>query len=128
MKQVNFLIAALFSLLLSVNVQAQSKTGADYFAGKWSLLVKGTPSGDSKMFVLLEKKDSEIIGSVIDSTGKEMSKLTKTELAGDKLTIYFTSAEGFDVNIEMNKKDEDHITGSVMGMFDVEGDRIKGTN
>jgi len=27
----------------------------------------------------------------------------------------------------MNKKDEDHITGSLMSMFDAEGERLKVT-
>ena len=46
------------------------------------------------------------------------------ELNGDKATVYF-NAEGYDVNLEMNKKDEDHVTGSLMGMFDSEGERVK---
>jgi hypothetical protein len=31
------------------------------------------------------------------------------------------------VNLVMNKKDGDHITGSLMAMFDVEGERLKNT-
>jgi hypothetical protein len=29
------------------------------------------------------------------------------------------------VNLAMTKKDDDHITGSLMGMFDAEGERVK---
>ncbi len=46
------------------------------------------------------------------------------ELAGDKVTVYFNT-QGYDVNLEMNKKDDDHIIGNLMGMFDAEGDRVK---
>src|SRR6476620_5250117 len=100
MKKVSLLFQGLFFLLLSFSVQAQT-TGADYFAGKWSVLVKGTPNGDSKMFVVLDKKDSTLTGSVQDSTGAEMSKIDKVDLRGDKATVYF-NAQGYDVNLEMN--------------------------
>ena len=121
MKKVTFLLAGLFFLFTAVNAQT---TGADYFAGKWNVLVKGTPNGDARMFIVLDKKDSTLAGTVQDSTGKEMSKIEKVDLAGDKATVYF-NANGYDVNLEMDKKDDDHVTGSVMGMFDAEGERVK---
>ena len=123
MKKLSLLFAGLFFLLLSVNVKAQT-TGADYFTGKWSVLIKGTPNGDARMFVMLQKQDTTLAGSIQDSTGAEMSKIDKIEVAGDKATIYF-NAQGYDVNLEMDKKDDDHITGSMMGMFDAEGERVK---
>lgn len=126
MKKVSLLVAGLFFLLLSVTVQAQSTTGADYFAGKWSVLLKNLPQGDTKMLFLLEKKDTTMTGVVQDSTGKEIAKIDKVELDGDKATVYFI-AQGYEVNLEMNKKDEDHISGSMMGMFDAEGERVKAT-
>jgi hypothetical protein len=125
MKKVSLLFAGLFFLLLSINVHAQT-SGADYFTGKWSVLVKGTPNGDAKMFVVLDKKDTTLTGSVQDSTGKEMSKIDKVEVSGDKATVYFNT-QGYDVNLEMNKKDGDHVTGSMMGMFDADGERVKST-
>ena len=123
MKKTALLITGLFFLLLSVNVKAQT-SGADYFTGKWSVLIKGTPNGDAKMYLVLQKQDTTLTGSVQDSTGAEMSKIDKAEVAGDKATIYF-NAQGYDVNLEMNKKDDDHITGNIMGMFDAEGERVK---
>jgi hypothetical protein len=121
MKKISLVFTALFILLVS---NAQSKTGADYFAGTWNILVKGTPGGDSKMFFVLEKKDTLLTGVVQDSTGKEMSKIDKIELNGDKATVYF-NAQNYDVNVVMNKKDDDHLTGNLLGMFDVDGDRVK---
>jgi hypothetical protein len=38
--------------------------------------------------------------------------------------VYFTT-QGYEVNLELSKKDEDHITASLMGMFDGKGVRIK---
>jgi hypothetical protein len=111
-------------ILLSTATHAQTQTGADYFAGKWNVLVKGLPQGDTKMFFVLDKKDSTLAGAVQDSTGKEIAKLDKIELTASSATVYFT-AQGYDVNLVMNKKDDDHITGSLMGMFDAEGERVK---
>jgi hypothetical protein len=99
---------------------------ADYFAGKWSVLVKGTPNGDAKMLFVLDKKDTGLTGIVQDSTGTKMTDITKIELADTTVTIYFTT-QGYDVNLVMNKKDDDHTTGSLMSMFDADGERIKMT-
>jgi hypothetical protein len=116
-----FIGASLFLFALGTKAQTSA---ADYFAGKWSVLLKGLPQGDTKMFVVLEKKDTTMTGAVQDSTGHEISKLDKVELNGTSATVYFT-AQGYDVNLVMNKKDDDHITGSLMGMFDAEGERVK---
>ena len=124
MKKVSFFFAGLFFLLLSVNVNAQSKTGAAYFTGKWSVLIKGTPNGDAKMIFLLENKNDSIVGVVQDTTGTEISKISSVELTDTSATVYFT-AQGYDVNVVMNRKDYDHVTGSLLGMFDADGERIK---
>ena len=126
MKKFNVFIAAAFFLFLSMGAKAQSKTGADYFTGTWSVLIKGTPGGDAKMVFVLDKKDATMTGIVKDSTNTEIAKITNAELKENQLTVYFTTS-GYDVNLVMDKKDEDHITGSLMGMFDAEGDRVKAT-
>ena len=126
MKKVSFFIAGLFFMLLSLNVNAQTKTGPDYFAGKWNVLVKGLPDGDRTMVFILEKKDATLTGSLQDTTGKEITKLTSVELADKTATLYFTT-NGYDVNLALTQKDEDNVTGSLMGMFDAEGKRVKAT-
>lgn len=126
MKKLSRVCAGLFLLLLSIGSQAQSKTGLDYFQGKWNVLLKGLPDGDTKMFFIIEKKDTAVSGVVQDSTGKEVAKISKVELTDSTATVYFT-AQGYDVNLVMTKKDDDHIKGSLMGMFDAEGDRVKVT-
>jgi hypothetical protein len=126
MKKLSQLFVGFFILLLSSNVEAQSKTGTDYFEGKWNVLVKALPQGDTKMVFVLERKDTTMTGVVQDSTGTQIAKLDKVEISDVTATVYF-SAQGYDVNLVMNKKDEDHVTGSLMGMFDAEGDRVKVT-
>lgn len=124
MKPFLLIFAVLTFSLLSSNVNAQSKTGVDYFTGTWNVLVKGTPNGDARMWVVLEKKDTTMTGSVEDSTGKEISKITSVDVNDTSATVYF-NAQGYDVNLEMDKKGDDHITGSLMSMFDAVGDRVK---
>ena len=124
MNKIMSLSAGLFLLLLSIATNAQSKTGMDFFAGKWKALVAGTPYGDLKRIYVLEKKDNGLSGTVLDSTGKEVAKCSKVEVKDNEVILYYTSM-GNDVSVVLTKKDEDHITGSAMGMFDVKGERIK---
>ena len=124
MKKLVVFYSAIFFLLLSHASFAQSSTGADYFSGKWNVLLKGTPGGDRKLVVVLGKTDSTMTGVVQDTAGNEVSKISKTELKETEITIYFR-AEGYDLSLLMVKKDEDNITGNLLNMFEAEGVRIK---
>jgi hypothetical protein len=72
----------------------------------------------------LEKKDSTISGIIKDTSGVEISKIDKAEVADSSITLYFT-AQGYDVSLLLTKKDEDHVAGTLMNMFDAEGERKK---
>ena len=124
MKNLSSFLTLLLLLLLTPASKAQSKRGADYFAGKWSVFIPGTPYGDLKRIYILEKNGNELIGIVQDSTGKEMTKCSKVEVKETEVTLYY-SAMGNDVSITLTRKDDDHVTGNVMGMFDAKGERIK---
>ena len=124
MKKFTSVLVGILCLVVSVGVNAQSKVGADYFKGKWSVLLKGTPNGDAKMIFVLENRNDSIAGVVQDSTGTEIAKITSAELKDTEVTLYFNT-QGYDVNLLMTKKDDDHTTGSLMSMFDAEGERIK---
>ncbi len=124
MKKLNSVLTVCFLFVLSVAVNGQSKAGADYFKGKWSVLLKGTPNGDAKMIFVLENKQDSITGIVQDSTGMEIAKITNVELKDAEVTLYF-NVQNYDVNLLLKKKDDDHVTGSLMGMFEAEGERLK---
>jgi len=124
MKKINSIAIGLLFLLLAVDANAQSRTGADFFAGKWKVLVTGTPYGDLKRIYVLDKKDNALTGIVQDSTGKEITKCSKVEVKDNEVTLYY-QAMGNDVSITLIKKDDDHVTGSVLGQFDAKGERIK---
>jgi hypothetical protein len=123
-RKFGFFGATIALVLLTVATSAQSKLGSDYFADTWSVLVKGIPQGDTRMIFVLEKKDTSMSGVVQDSTGTLIAKIDKIEVKDTTATVYFT-AQGYDVNLVMNRKDDDHITGNLMGMFDAEGERVK---
>jgi hypothetical protein len=124
MKKASFLFGALFLMLLSTSTFAQSKPGLTYFSGKWNVLIKGTPNGDARMIFDLQTRNDSLTGVVRDSTGKEFSKISSVELTDTSATVHFT-AQDYEVYLVMNKKDNDNITGNMMGMFDAEGKRIK---
>jgi len=124
MKKINSIAIGSLLLFLAVSTNAQTKTGADFFAGKWKVLVTGTPYGDLKRIYVLEKSGNELTGIVQDSTGKEITKCSKVEVKDNEVTLYY-QAMGNDVSITLMKKDDDHVTGSVLGQFDAKGERIK---
>jgi hypothetical protein len=124
MKKASFLFGALFLMLLSTSTFAQSKPGLTYFSGKWNVLIKGTPNGDARMIFDLQTRNDSLTGVVRDSTGKEFSKISSVELTDTSATVHFT-AQDYEVYLVMNKKDNDNITGNMMGMFDAQGKRIK---
>jgi len=124
MKKIYFLVTVVLLLILGTNVKAQTKTGADYFAGKWNVLISGTPYGDLKRIYVLEKKENSLSGIVQDSTGKEIAKCSKVELQDNQVTLYY-QAMGNDVSITLARKDEDHISGSALNLFEAKGERIK---
>jgi hypothetical protein len=124
MKKISLLFVPIFFLFLAIKGHTQTKDSTNYFVGKWNMLLKGLPSGDTKMFVNLEKKDTTLAGSILDSTKTEVAKISKIEKKGYTVTLYFY-AQGYDVTLFMEKKDEDHVTGNMLNMFDAEGVRVK---
>jgi len=124
MKKINSIAIGSLLLFLAVSTNAQTKTGTDFFAGKWKVLVTGTPYGDLKRIYVLEKNGNELTGIVQDSTGKEITKCSKVEVKDNEVTLYY-QAMGNDVSITLMKKDDDHVTGYVLGQFDAKGERIK---
>ena len=117
------LVLILGAFLVVLSVTAQNPT-ADYFRGKWNILCKGTPQGDAKMIFKLDKSSDTLTGVVLDTAGVEISKMYKIEQKDSQITVYFI-AQGYDVNVALIKKDDNHVTGSLMAMFDVEGERVK---
>jgi hypothetical protein len=56
------LFVGLVSLILLAGAFAQNVT--DYFAGDWNVVVIGTPNGDAKMIMHLERADGKLKGEI----------------------------------------------------------------
>ena len=124
MKKLSLIFTVVIALCMSLTVKAQTK---DYYPGKWNILVMGTPNGDSKLTVVLERKDGKLTGAVQDSTGKEMTKITTIDEKDKTITAAFT-IQSYDVTLTLDPIDDDHVKGSMMGMFDAKGVRVKETD
>ena len=122
MKKLSLLLALIIGLLFSPAVKAQST--ANYFVGKWAITVIGTPNGDTKLTFAFERKDGKLIGTVRDSTDKEVSKITQIDENDKTINAEFTINE-HEVTLSLSPVDDDHVKGSIMGMFDAKGTRIK---
>lgn len=120
MKTIKLTVAVLLGLISTFTAKAQNK---DFYAGKWEVLVYGTPYGNVKRFFIMERKDGKLVGTVQDSTGKEKIDITSIEEKNKKAAINYTT-QGYDVTLAVEPVDNDHIKGSLAG-FNATGIRRK---
>jgi len=121
MRKLIFIFTVAMALFFGLNAKAQT---TDYFPGKWNVVIMGTPNGDAKMTFVLERKDGKLSGVVQDTTGKEMTKITQIDEKDKTITAAFT-IQSYDVSLTMEPVDDDHVKGSLMGMFEAKGIRVK---
>ncbi len=123
-KSVVFLLAFVVGIALQGFSQTD-KPATDFFAGKWEILVVGTPNGDAKFATEITRKDGKLVGELKIAAGDAKETIPATvEEAEGKITIFFTT-QGYDVNIELSKVDDDNLKGSLMNMFDAKAVRVK---
>jgi len=139
MKKINLIFVIVVGLFISFAANAQTTPpppppqapaaapAGDYFPGKWNVIVKGTPNGDAKMTLVIERKDGKLSGAVQDSTGKEMTKITSIDEKDKTISAAFT-IQSYDVTLTLEPVDADNVKGSLMGMFDAVGVRVKETH
>jgi transcription termination factor Rho len=118
-----FFFSFLAFVLFTTNLQAQSSP-EDYFVGSWNVKAFGLPQGDTQIIIQIEKKEGKLGGGIVDATTNQINPFTKVEVAANKLTAYFT-AQGMDVYLSLEKKDDKSVTGSIMDMFNMEGTKGK---
>ena len=120
-------IIAFVMVLLCTNVRANpgEKSSEDFFIGKWKVMAYGLPQGDVEMLITFEEKDGKMGGNI--STGEENDEamaFTKVELEENSITAYYT-AQGYDVYFILEKEDGNKVKGTMMDMFDMEGEKVK---
>jgi hypothetical protein len=122
------LVAFVFVLmsLCSATSFAKLPDSTDFFAGKWKIMVAGTPNGDVTFSTNLVRKDGVLTGQlkIVGDDSLPLVDISKVEDDKEKVVIYFT-IQGYDVNAELTKVDEDNLKGSLMGMFEAKGVRVK---
>ncbi|AXE21703.1 hypothetical protein DR864_23240 [Runella rosea] len=98
----------------------------DIYTGKWEMLIIGTPNGDAALTTVLVRKEGKLTGTIIPKTSdqKEEIKISNIEEADGKITLYFT-IQDYDVNVLLEKVDDENLKGSMMNMFDVKAKRVK---
>ena len=123
-KSLVFLVSPFF-ILSAFHSIAQSKTGADYFVGKWNIFIPGTPIGDLKRVYVFEKTADGLYGLVQDpATGDTIAKFSKVEVKAESVSVYYT-VNDIEVSVVLAKKDEDHLTGKVLDNYNATGERVK---
>lgn len=123
MKKLTTLIVGVFALMI-ISVSAKAQSNTDYFVGKWDILVKGTPQGDVNMKVSFEKKEGKLVGTMVNPDTQKEEPFNKLDTTEKGIIVYF-SAQGYDVDMSLEKQDDDHVIGSVMSMLEVTGVRVK---
>ena len=134
MKKLSLIFTVVAGMFFCLNAKAQTNIGtqtnagaqttADYFAGKWNVIIMGTPNGDSKLTLVFEKKDGKLTGAVRDSTDKEIAKITQIDQKDKSITAAF-NVQNYDVTLTLDPVDENNVKGSLLGMFDAKGVRVK---
>jgi len=141
MKKIKLMLAGAIALaLFTINSKAQTAPAAPVapaattaapaavpgsLAGKWDILFKGLPQGDTHIIFTVVEQDGKLSGSYQDLETKKDMPLTKVEKDDKGIVLYFT-AQGYDVNVAVERKDDDdHVKANMMGMFEGTGERVK---
>jgi hypothetical protein len=127
MKKLILIFTVVTGMFFSMAAKGQSPAAAapaDYYPGKWNVVVMGTPNGDAKLTFVFARTDGKLTGAVQDSTGKEMTKITSIDEKDKSITAAFT-IQSYDVTLTLEPVDADDVKGSMMGMFDAKGVRVK---
>tara|TARA_R110002124_G_C8873542_1_gene507921 strand:- start:596 stop:970 length:375 start_codon:yes stop_codon:yes gene_type:complete len=115
-----------YSLLLAfisfTSLFAQSNEKA--FQGKWILLVKETPDGDFNLPIRFELVQNKLTGYFTEAESKKEQKMDEVSYKDGKVFAAFNMGN-YELTLDLIKKDDDHLTGTLMGSFEVEGTRTK---
>lgn len=123
MKKLN---AVLILLFLGLTFQAFSQTTPkDFFTGPWEITVFGTPEGDSKLTTTLTRINGKLTGELSNSATPTAPKIKIQEVVEEResISILFF-AEGTEVNIDLVRKDDNNLEGTLMGMFTSKATRL----
>lgn len=125
-KRINAIIMIVMVLVSVAFVSiAQDQNLEQFYLGKWKVTAFGLPQGDIEMLVTFEKKDGKLCGNIstTDDNAEAMT-FTKVELDEGSITAYYT-AQGYDVYFVLEQDEGGQVKGSMMDMFDMEGEKVE---
>jgi hypothetical protein len=120
MKKTFIIIAGL--ILFVSQISFAQENAADFFPGKWNVTIIGTPNGDAKFVLKVEKTEAALTAFIIGEDGKS-TKVDRVETKPNAITVYWF-AEGYDVNLTMTKKEDGKVEGDLMSMFTAKIEKV----
>jgi hypothetical protein len=121
---ISLLTLVLFTFSLTASAQTANN---EYFIGKWDITVKATPEGDVMLHTVIESNEGTLSGSYIKEVSgvkSEPVKMKSVAVKGEEMTLAFEIA-GYNVTMNLVKKDNEHANGNMMDMFDCAGIKVK---
>lgn len=120
MKKVTMVIACLLVMLLGFSNQMMAQQKVNPYLGEW-VLSSETPVGTTEMNLVVSMKDGVLAGELVaQDTTIPVESIVLTD--DEELSFDF-NGQGFQVNITLELKDKDNVTGTMMGSFPVTGKR-----
>ncbi len=109
------MIMMMISLLPSKVSAQTNKSIEDFFVGKWDFVVKELANYDLNLSVEFKIVEGEFKGELsMPSFGVSGMELKGITIVDSTLAVN-TDAIGFDMPLFLTKKDENTVTGSLMG-------------
>ncbi|RXK50679.1 hypothetical protein [Aquirufa rosea] len=122
MKKVSMLLA-LLAFFVSFQSFSASSFAPDFFAGKWEIVVVGTPNGDTKLISEITRVEGKLKAVLKGEAGDLDASVEEKE---NQVQIFF-QAQGMDITMTLTKVDDDNLKGDLLGMFETKAKRIKET-
>ena len=97
-------------------VVVESKAPGDFFKGNWTFTIYGTPQGDAELLLALDRTEGKLTGTVTPKGQNTSVSIDKIEEGENNIKLFFKMA-GFDLNVNLEKEDNDTLSGKMMGMF-----------
>ena len=118
------MLFVLMMLMAGTAVFAQT-SNEDFFIGNWILSVDGLPTGDKEMLLIIVKKEEgHLEGGLGRIDGSEFSELTDILIKNNTLQVHFDGG-GYDVSMNLTRKEDGSVTGSIMDMYKCTGKKIE---
>ena len=114
---------ALFSLLLMISCGVQKNLKSDPYVGSYQMTAFEVDNiGDIPLYLDITKEEDTYVSAITPQEGGDFDfEIDGTTLEEGVFTIKAYVA-GYDIYFEL-MIEEDEISGTLMGMFDVEGSR-----